>query len=268
MLVGARGDLRRMRHRHHLHLAGEPRQPRADRVGHSAADAGVDFVEHQRGRRAAIGQHHLERQQEPRQLAAGGDLHQRSRLGAGIGLHPEFDAVEALRPRRLRIGLDLRHELGAFELQRRQFGVDRLVEFFGRLCRARRKVLSQPRCSAASASAAAALQLLQLIGAGVDQRHVGGIFRGQCRQPIDRRRIFARRGAQREQPLLDAFQFGGIEIRRDQRRVQMLVGLLQRVDRGIDRLHRGLDQRRRICRRGAPAGAPPPKAPEPANDCR
>src|ERR1700676_121197 len=30
MLVGARGDLRRMRHRHHLHLAGEPRQPGAE----------------------------------------------------------------------------------------------------------------------------------------------------------------------------------------------------------------------------------------------
>src|SRR5216684_120201 len=32
MLVGARGDLRRMGHRHHLHLAGEPRQPGADGV--------------------------------------------------------------------------------------------------------------------------------------------------------------------------------------------------------------------------------------------
>ena len=49
-------------------------------------------------------------------------------------------------------------------------------------------------------------QLLQLIGAGIDQRHVGGVFRGQRRQAIDRRRIFARRGAQREQPLLDAFE--------------------------------------------------------------
>ena len=61
-----------------------------------------------RGRRAAIGQHHLERQQEPRQLAAGGDLHQRSRPRARIGLHPELDAIEALRPRRAAIGLDLR----------------------------------------------------------------------------------------------------------------------------------------------------------------
>ena len=64
MLVGARGDLRRMGHRHHLHLAGEPRQPGADRVSYRAADTGIDFVKHQSGRRAAIGQHHLQRQQE------------------------------------------------------------------------------------------------------------------------------------------------------------------------------------------------------------
>ena len=122
MLVGARRDLRRMGHRHHLHLAGQPRQPRADRIGHRTADAGVDFVEDQRRRRALVGQHDLERQQEARQLAAGGDLHQRPGPRAGIGLDPEFDAVVALRPRRLRIAVDLRREIGALELERRQFG--------------------------------------------------------------------------------------------------------------------------------------------------
>jgi len=62
MLPGAGGDLRRMRHRHHLHLPGEARQPGADCVRDRAADAGVDFVEHQGRRRAAIGQHHFQRQ--------------------------------------------------------------------------------------------------------------------------------------------------------------------------------------------------------------
>ena len=98
MPVGARRHLRRVRHRQHLHAAREPREPHADRVGHRAADAGVDLVEHQRRRRAAVGQHDLERQQEARQLAAGGDLHQRPRPRAGIGLHPELDAVDAVRP--------------------------------------------------------------------------------------------------------------------------------------------------------------------------
>ena len=89
-------------------------------------------------------------------------------------------------------------------------------------------------------------QLLQLIRAGIDQRDVGDEFGGQRRQPVDRRRIFARGGAQRKQPLLDALQFGRIEIGRDQGCAEMLVGLFQRVDRDIDRLHRRLDQRGRI----------------------
>ena len=106
MLVGPRGDLRRVGHGHHLHLAGESRQPGTNGVSHRAADAGVDLVEHQSGRRAAIGQHHLERQQKPRQLAAGSDLHQRSRPRAGIGAHPELDAIEPIRP--FAFALDLR----------------------------------------------------------------------------------------------------------------------------------------------------------------
>ena len=101
--AGPRRDLRRMRDRDHLRALREPRQPHADGVGDRAADAGIDLVEHQRRRRAAIGQHHLERQQEARQLAAGGDLHHRPRPRAGIGLHPELDAIDAVRARR---GLD------------------------------------------------------------------------------------------------------------------------------------------------------------------
>ena len=111
-------------------------------------------------------------------------------------------------------------------------------------------------------------QLLQLIGAGIDQRDVGGVFRRQRREAIDRRRIFARGGAQREQPLLDALEFGGIEIGRDQRRGEMLVGLLQRIDGGIDRLHRGLDQRRRIAGAALQPAHRRRQRSTPANDCR
>jgi hypothetical protein len=92
------------------------------------------------------------------------------------------------------------------------------------------------------------LEIFQPIGAGVDQRDVGGVFRGQRREAIDRRGIFARCRAQREQPLLDALELRRIEVGCDQRGVEVLVGLLQRVDGGIDRLHGGLDQRRRIGR--------------------
>ena len=115
------------------------------------------------------------------------------------------DAVESLRSRLAGIRFDLRREGRAFEFERLQLGVDSLVEFFrrfgprgGELCRGRAVTLA--------GLGGGRLQLFQLLGAGIDQRHVGGVFRGQCRQSIDRRRIFARGGAQREQPFLDAFK--------------------------------------------------------------
>ena len=249
MLIGACGNLRRMRHRHHLHLSRKPRQPCADGVGHGTPYAGVDLVEHQRRRGSLVGQHHFQRQQETRQLAAGGDLHQRSRPGAGIGLHPELDAIEPLRPRRGRIRIDLGHEFCALEFQRRQFGVDRLVEFFRRL-RARRRQFRSRRCETLVGLGGLLLQHLQAIRAGVDQRDIGGVFGGERGEPVHRRRIFARRGAQREQPLLDAFQLGRVEVGGCERRPEVLIRFLQRVDGGVDRLDRRLDQLRRT--RGTP----------------
>ena len=244
MLVGTGRDLRRVRHRHHLDLAGEPRQTRADGVGYRAADPGVDLVEHQCWCRALVGQHHLQRQQEARQLAAGGDLHHGTCAGAGIGLHPELDAVDALRPGIFRVRLDLGHELRALQLERREFGADRPVELLGRLG-ARCGELGGGGAVFAVGGRSGGLQPLQLPGAGIDGRDIGDEFRGQRGQAIHRRRIFARRGAQREQPLLDALQLGGIEVGGDQGCGEVLVGLLQRVDGDVDRLHRGLDQRRR-----------------------
>ena len=48
-----------MRHRQHLRPRREPRQALADRVGDRAADAGVDLVEDQGRRGAALGQRTL-----------------------------------------------------------------------------------------------------------------------------------------------------------------------------------------------------------------
>src|SRR6185312_1423776 len=45
---------------------------------------------------------------------------------------------------------------------------------------------------------------LELTFAGIDQRHVGLIFLRQRREIIDRHAVFARGGAQAEQPFLDA----------------------------------------------------------------
>ena len=149
-------------------------------------------------------------------LAAGSDLHQRAGSRAGIGLHPELDAVVALRAGRNRIGFNLRGEPRAFELQRREFGVDRLVQFLRRLDPRRGEFRRSQRVTLVGISRRL-FQLLQLIGAGIDQRDVGGVFGGERGKPIDRRRIFARGGAQREQPLLDALKLGGIEIGRGER---------------------------------------------------
>jgi hypothetical protein len=84
MLVGARRDLRRVGDGEHLRLGGEPREPLADRVRDRAADAAVDLVEHQGRRGVALGERHFQREQEARELAAGGDLHQRPGREPGL----------------------------------------------------------------------------------------------------------------------------------------------------------------------------------------
>ena len=74
VMVGARRDLRRMGHHQHLGGGADPGEALADRIGGGAADAAVDLVEHQARRRADLGERHLERQHQPRELAARGDL--------------------------------------------------------------------------------------------------------------------------------------------------------------------------------------------------
>ncbi len=103
MAVRTRRDLGRMRHRDRLYARGELRKPDTDRIGNRSADAGVDLIKHQRWRGTLVRQHHLQREQKTRKLAAGRDLHQRAGPRAGIGLHPEFRAVEAMRTGSLRI---------------------------------------------------------------------------------------------------------------------------------------------------------------------
>ena len=138
----ARGDLRRVRDRQHLRARGKPRQPLADGVGDRAADARVDFVEHQRRRGVTLRQRHFQRQQKPRQLAARGDLHQRPRPRAGIGLHDELDAVVAVGGDQRRVAVDLGGKARALELQRRQLGVDGAGESLGA---PRRRALDRAR---------------------------------------------------------------------------------------------------------------------------
>ena len=69
---------------------------------------------------------------------------------------------------------------------------------------------------------------------------------GQRRQIVDRHIVFARRRAQREQPLLAALQLVGVVIGGAQGGFQMRPRLFQPGQRGIERLDHRLDQRRRL----------------------
>ena len=162
--------------------AAKPGEPQADRIGDRAADAGVDLVEHQRRRRAAVGQHHLQRQQETRQLAARGDLHQRTRPRAGIGLHPELDPVDAVRSGAAGVARRSRWRIRALELERREFRIHRLVERVGGLARAPRDSVRRRR---AIARVGLAPRLLRALRAA-RRRH---------RSARDRRRISSRSAA-------------------------------------------------------------------------
>ena len=69
---------------------------------------------------------------------------------------------------------------------------------------------------------------------------------GQRLELVDRHVVFARGGAQREQPLLDLLELARIVVGRPQRGVEMGAGVLDGGERRVERLHRRLDQRRRL----------------------
>ena len=91
VVVGAGGHLRQVGHGQHLAVAAELLHQAAHRVGHGAADAGIDLVEDQRRRRlgaaAELARGHRDGQRDARQLAAGGHL------ASGRGVLPAWPAT-------------------------------------------------------------------------------------------------------------------------------------------------------------------------------
>ena len=133
MVVGARRDLGGMGHHQHLGGGRDPREALADRIRGGAADAAVDLVEHQARRRALLGEHDLERQHQPRELAARGDARERPGLLAGVGRDLEGDPLGALaRPVGFRQRDQAHHEARLVELERRQLRHHRPRELAGR----------------------------------------------------------------------------------------------------------------------------------------
>ncbi len=90
------------------------------------------------------------------------------------------------------------------------------------------------------------LQRLELFFAGIDQRDIAVVLLRQRRKLVDRNVVFAAGGAQAEQPLLDALELGRIEIGGAQCRFKMTARLIERRQRGIERLDGRFDQARRL----------------------
>jgi hypothetical protein len=184
--------------------------------------------------RAAVGQHHLERQQDRDSSPP------EATFISGPGLVPGLictqNSTRSIRAAPASsIGLDLGREFCALELQRREFGVDRLVELLGGLVAGRRQLV------------AAALALVGLGRGGFSfsidpPRHRSARrrreFGGERRQPSTGVE-YLREAARSANSTLDALQLGRSRNRRDQGRAEILVGLFQRVDRDIDRLTAG-----------------------------
>ena len=81
-----------------------------------AADTGVDLVEDERGRHrrlAAPAEHHLEREHDPRQLAAGGGPGHAARGGTRVGREQDLDVVDAVAATsRTPLAVGQRHAVG------------------------------------------------------------------------------------------------------------------------------------------------------------
>src|SRR5262249_58740261 len=86
------------------------------------------------------------------------------------------------------------------------------------------------------------------LGAGIDQAEIGGVAGGERVEAIDRNIVLARGGAQRKQPFLDPLKLARIVVGGGKRRLEVCTRVIERGERGIERLRRRLDQRRRLRR--------------------
>ena len=228
--------------------SAQPRQPLADGVGDRAADAGVDLVEDQRRGRAAVGEHHLQRQHEAGELAAGGDLHQRPGPGARVGLRPRTRRARSPPGRGRSSSVSIRRdEAGALEPQE----------------------AAAPPAPASSSTAGGgpspgrqrpgggdvdrvglgrpgALQRGKLLLACVDRGDIGLEALAQGREVVGGHVVLARRGPEREQALLGPLQLARIVLGGAQRLLQGRAGLVEGDERAVERPDAPVHQRRRL----------------------
>jgi hypothetical protein len=85
--------------REHLMVIGHAAQGLTDHQPDPSADPGVHLVEDQRGHTVEPGEDRLQREHHARQLAAGGDTRQGTRIVPDVERHLELDVLRAVRTR-------------------------------------------------------------------------------------------------------------------------------------------------------------------------
>lgn len=95
MLVGLGGNLRKVRDGYDLHVACHLAHDASHSHGDIARDAAVDLIEDDGGQQVALGDDRLDGKHETRELAARGDVGNRTERAALVGVEEELDAVVA-----------------------------------------------------------------------------------------------------------------------------------------------------------------------------
>jgi hypothetical protein len=167
---------------------------------------------HKRRRRTAIGQRHLERQQETRQFAARGDLHHRARPCARVGAHrtrPVDAGSSGALSDRLSISTrnSARSSFSAGNSAMTASANAAPVEW-----RALGQVPSSAACRNAACASVPAFPKREGAFAGVEIGKDRRPSARQVRTVVHRHIVFARSPPEREQPFFDILQFARIEV--------------------------------------------------------
>ncbi|OPZ07688.1 MAG: hypothetical protein BWZ10_02781 [candidate division BRC1 bacterium ADurb.BinA364] len=234
-----------------LMAAGQFAQFFADDLRRLAADARVDFVEHQGRDAVAGGEQAFDGQHDSRQFAARSDAAQRLERFAGVGGQQKLDSIDAVRRDREASGGEGRSvvlgsriapkadgELGAFHVQFGQLLEQILFETArGFLARGAEGFgLGDERGLALAEPSAQAFDFLAAIGQAGQPRFVAAQF---AENVFDAFAILARQIADQVQAVLDGFEPAGVAFGRQGIVAHAVGKVLQLVAHGGQRVAGG-----------------------------
>ncbi|QTK78021.1 hypothetical protein AT6N2_C0053 [Agrobacterium tumefaciens] len=231
-----RRHLRCMGNGENLYGFGQAAQTLADGIRHCSANAGVDFIEDQRGCRAAVGKRDFQCQKEARQLAARGNLHDRAGARARIGLDVEFHRIDAVSRRLFGIGRHLDRKPRPLQFQRREFRHHGARKSLRGMTALLRKRVGGP-VEISFDHTEIGLELAELFFTGIEVGEIGNHFFGESRKVRYGDVVFASSGAQRKQPLLYPLELTRIELGAAQSRLHFHLRVGEAIERGIQQLY-------------------------------